>query len=394
MFLSKTLHLLCRFGILMWGDEMKKILLFAAVFLALFTNAQAKPGDKAGYIYATDIRTYINGIEVPSYNIGGKTVIIAEDTIADCTYSEQLRTLFINPIDKYNIIGGSNASSRKSGTIVGRTYETDIKAYMFDSRIPSYNIGGKTAVAIEDIGDSGEFSDFGARYFYDDTARTLNAEFMCDTRDELFAVLKEKHASVNIDENLNGAFSSAPISQAIWFNDSNFKDCAQPIHTITSNGECIGYYFHRGYAGRQTNDDGSDEFIISSSKAECSRLIFDCDKVRQVLADFEVVQPTMEQWIEYYKEAVYTYVIDEFDGSDYKFLYLAFPNSHGASQGLIRIGKDGSCIRYDENFASVSYSGNKHFDNVEIDREKEIVKFHYAGDYVIDLKTGMMTKAL
>lgn len=141
----------------MWGDEMKKLLLFAAVFLALFTNAQAKPGDKAGYIYATDIRTYINGIEVPSYNIGGKTVIIAEDTIADCTYSEQLRTLFINPIDKYNIIGGSNASSRKSGTIVGRTYETDIKAYMFDSRIPSYNIGGKTAVAIEDIGDSGEF---------------------------------------------------------------------------------------------------------------------------------------------------------------------------------------------------------------------------------------------
>ena len=44
----------------MWGDEMKKLLLFAAVFLALFTNAQAKPGDKAGYIYATDIRTYIN----------------------------------------------------------------------------------------------------------------------------------------------------------------------------------------------------------------------------------------------------------------------------------------------------------------------------------------------
>lgn len=49
-------------------------------------------------------------------------------------------------------------------------------------------------------------------------------------------------------------------------------------------------------------------------------------------------------------------------------------------RGLYASERTGSCIRYDENFASVSYSGNKHFDNVEIDREKEIVKFHYAGE--------------
>lgn len=44
-----------------------------------------KPGDIAGHYYATDIVTKVNGKEIESYNIGGRTVIVAED-MAKCGY--------------------------------------------------------------------------------------------------------------------------------------------------------------------------------------------------------------------------------------------------------------------------------------------------------------------
>lgn len=40
-------------------------------------------GSVAGKVYATDIKTYLNGEEVPSYNIGGSTVILI-DQLASC----------------------------------------------------------------------------------------------------------------------------------------------------------------------------------------------------------------------------------------------------------------------------------------------------------------------
>ncbi|HIW48281.1 MAG TPA: hypothetical protein H9687_03235, partial [Firmicutes bacterium] len=49
----------------------------AAILLVCPVPVQA--ANRAGQIYATDIRAYINGVEVPSYNIGGKTAVVVED---------------------------------------------------------------------------------------------------------------------------------------------------------------------------------------------------------------------------------------------------------------------------------------------------------------------------
>ena len=47
---------------------LKKILPFITLTLLLAAPAvHAEKGDTIGYIYSTDIRTYINGKEVPSY---------------------------------------------------------------------------------------------------------------------------------------------------------------------------------------------------------------------------------------------------------------------------------------------------------------------------------------
>ncbi len=67
---------------------------------------------------------------------------------------------------------------------------------------------------------------------------------------------------------------------------------------------------------------------------------------------------------------------------------------HGSNHFLNRIDKaTGKCIWYSQEFTSVSLWGTKVFDNVEIDREREIVTFRYDTDYEIDLKTGKMTKS-
>ena len=68
---------------------MKRILtalaLTAALTLSLCSAASAQereqlpPGTEIGKVYATDIVTYLDGMPMPSYNIGGKTAILVRD---------------------------------------------------------------------------------------------------------------------------------------------------------------------------------------------------------------------------------------------------------------------------------------------------------------------------
>lgn len=57
-----------------------------------------RSGDIAGNYYETDIKTYLNGKEIESYNIGGRTYIVAEcmkDHGYDVVWNEEKRTLSI-----------------------------------------------------------------------------------------------------------------------------------------------------------------------------------------------------------------------------------------------------------------------------------------------------------
>ena len=65
---------------------MKKLLasiLSVIVILPTSSTVLAANGDVAGYIYSTDILAYINGVEVESYNIGGKTAVVIEDILKE-----------------------------------------------------------------------------------------------------------------------------------------------------------------------------------------------------------------------------------------------------------------------------------------------------------------------
>ena len=86
---------------------MKKILIFILIF-AMITPATvtlAANGDVVGHIYSTDIRAFINGVEVESYNIGGKTAVVIEDIIAENShgyiYDDNSRTLKFFSLSSY-----------------------------------------------------------------------------------------------------------------------------------------------------------------------------------------------------------------------------------------------------------------------------------------------------
>lgn len=61
----------------------------------------------------------------------------------------------------------SAAVSAANGDVIGNVYPTDIKAYVNGNLVPSCNIGGKTAIVLEDL------EHWGAGITYNDSLRTL-----------------------------------------------------------------------------------------------------------------------------------------------------------------------------------------------------------------------------
>ena len=134
---------------------MKRILslyLIGAILVIMTATGLAANGDVAGNIYSTDIRAYINGVEVQSYNIVGKTVVVIEEIIKENSheyiYDDSSRTLKFFSLNPKYLVEKKEQSKTALGEVIGNIYETDIKTSIYDVLIPTYNIGGKTAVAI------------------------------------------------------------------------------------------------------------------------------------------------------------------------------------------------------------------------------------------------------
>ena len=58
-----------------------------------------------------------------------------------------------------------------NGDVIGKIYSTDILALINGKAVPSYNIGGRTAVVLEELEESG----FWINIDYNDETRTLKA---------------------------------------------------------------------------------------------------------------------------------------------------------------------------------------------------------------------------
>lgn len=111
-----------------------------------------------GNYYYTDIQTYVRGKVMESYNIGGKTVIVAESLAYhgfNVSWDPTARTLSINDTNGTASGTAFNTSSGKIGATAGAYYRTDIVTYFNGAAIESYNLDGRTVIPATLLRDFG-----------------------------------------------------------------------------------------------------------------------------------------------------------------------------------------------------------------------------------------------
>ena len=398
---------------------MKRIMILITVFCCAFgISASAANGDVVGHIYSTDIRAYINGVEVPSYNIGGKTVVVVEEATTDSNYYDDHRTLLLGSLSPEYIKGGQSTQSGAVGQLVGDILETDIKTYKYDKELTSYNLGGKTAVVIEELGGDNEFSDIGGKYVWDGANRTISLEFMYFNLD--WDTMYDNQANIKLVMNADKTQATAEFYSEKYsvggnveyepsedfYDEANKPNMIIPVMTdIDGSEKLLGYYFsHKSKEFDITGFDLADGTIGNSGEileggktyyAEVEGYKGGCYFYRGVLkAGAEKVSPAE---LTPREEVIKTHILnkncsitEQFDTDDYTFVSMTQGTPHGANSPLMLIQADGSYHDYINDFESVSLHGTIWFDNIKIDRENEKAYFRYDKDYVIDLKTGEM----
>lgn len=229
-------------------------------------SVYAANGDVIGTVYSTDILAYINGRPVPSYNIGGRTAVLAED-LADSSYgisfgyddTRRLLTLDLQYTEP-SPSAGEGVQRGTPGRVLGSVYETDIRFLFNGKEIQGYNIGGRTAFCIEAAGETAGsanaaygYSDYLCSYVWDEGARTIELRTFLNT---LPAPLRktEGFSYTRTGNQLYAAYR--PLEQwsgGIASNDEG-PDTLQPLYLTVMDGsqvkdQPIGLiYKHYGFA--------------------------------------------------------------------------------------------------------------------------------------------------
>ena len=135
------------------------VLLVTIVLLMVEVNGvYAAIGDVYTYTKYTDIYAYINGFILPSYNIEGYTGVVAEDLRTygfDVVWNEEDRTLKISRNTAVRRISEYIQPTETAPVDLGKNaypvLTTDIKTYINDVEVASYNIDGKTVIRFDSL---------------------------------------------------------------------------------------------------------------------------------------------------------------------------------------------------------------------------------------------------
>ena len=161
------------------------LILTASLFVG-FITAYAEVGDVVDTIYTTDILTQVDGRDIKSYAIDGRTMIALED-LKDygftVYYDNDIRTLFVTKTGTVDPDFNPSIPRGREGGTDGYVYETDIKAYLNGVRIDAYAIDGKMAAKVEEMGErniSGIYTEktntYQMGFAYDDSQRLLSLD--------------------------------------------------------------------------------------------------------------------------------------------------------------------------------------------------------------------------
>ncbi len=369
---------------------MKKIttvLLATVILMTASVTVFAANGDIAGKIYSTDIQACINGVWVDSYNIGGLTAVIVEDITNQYRYYDDFRTLIIDDFAPERLVSGTNQGMQTPGKVVGNLYESDIKTYFRGKGLSSFSLNGKTAVIIEELGMNNAFSETGGCYIWNPELRTITLESAYRYPYSMRNMLEDMGYNIILNQSdytyrLEAEPVPAPLTGGYILLENEIPD--NSMVPVTYKGEIIGYRCRFPELIMETDQEG----ILASREVQTTVEYFFAEKVEDMIFQAGTVTPTVEDWLNYFERHTVCTIKDQFETEEYLFLYLVSHTPHGNIERLIKIRKaDGSKLEYSDQFPSVSLHGQKKFDRVEIDRERETVLIHYDKDYLIDLKT-------
>ena len=128
------------------------LLLAAALTLSA---AALRPGDVAGRVLATEIRAFIDGVEIPAYNIDGNLGVVAEDLDAYgfvSSYDDATRTLTVTRTGaEVRGVEIPNAVQKPSGTVLMSVLYSDIRVYLDGRCVDGYNISGRTIILFSSL---------------------------------------------------------------------------------------------------------------------------------------------------------------------------------------------------------------------------------------------------
>ena len=131
----------------------------------------AMVGKTAGEYFSTDVVTTVNGAPIHSINIGGRTLICAEEMSYHgfrVVWDGAARTLSVSK--GAAVTGGGpvvSASELPVGSKLGDYLYTDIATYLDGAAIAAYNTGGRTWFCAEDM------RDYGYSVLWDGATRSL-----------------------------------------------------------------------------------------------------------------------------------------------------------------------------------------------------------------------------
>ncbi len=173
------------------------------VIFPLTSAFSANVGDKIGKVLSTDIVTYIEGVQVPSFNIAGRTAVIVENLNAmglpfEVWYDDSTRTLSISEgsggtRDYFHF--SDNNSTAPIGTPIMDVLYTDIETFYQGKKLESFNIGGFTCVYATDL------ANLYGRYTFNESTRSVDI-FRNKDEAEGMAFSKEASRKLPADESI------------------------------------------------------------------------------------------------------------------------------------------------------------------------------------------------
>ena len=169
-------------------------------------------GTPVGNVLETDIVAHINGRLIPSFNIDNETAIVAEDLQTygfDVTWSAEPRTLVVNLNPSKTPLPSSlqPKKSERIGRKIGAVLYTDVRTFIGNTPVRSFNLDGKTAIVIDDLGVFGPVT-------WNSKQRIISVS--TQGRSDQSDPAKVRWSEVPVDARLPGKFLVASDGLVFW----------------------------------------------------------------------------------------------------------------------------------------------------------------------------------